>query len=107
MRNRVDYTITMGRDGGAAAHLLHGWSRQEAQFTWTVETESALRLPPPSASNGGFLELLAMPFLAGESLPSQRLAVTVDGALLGRHRLCKPSQLAVYVPPRRPDAGAM
>lgn len=104
MRNRVDYTLTMGRDGGAAAHLLYGWSRQEARFTWAVDTESALRLPSPPAPHGGFLELLAMPFLAGQSLPSQRLAVTVDGALLGEHRLCRPSQLALYLPPRRPAA---
>jgi hypothetical protein len=107
MQNHVDYTITMGHDGGAAAHLLYGWSRQEPRFTWAVETESALRLPRPSAPYGGFLELLATPFLAGGSLPSQRLAVTVDGTRLGEHRLRRPSQLALYVPPRRPDADSM
>jgi hypothetical protein len=107
MRNHVDYTITMGRDGGAAPTLLHGWSGQETGFTWTIDTESALRLPLPSAPHGGFLELLAAPFLAGGSLPSQRLAMTIDGTRLGEHCLYRPSQLAFHVPPRQPNADAM
>jgi hypothetical protein len=83
----------MGHDAAAVPDLLYGWAQREAGFTWSIGTESALRLPQPSAPYGGFLEFTLVPFR------SQRLDVTVNGTRIGATRLDRGSQLAFRVPP--------
>jgi hypothetical protein len=48
-----------------------------------------------------------VPFRAGDQLPAQRLAVTVDDIELGERRIDHPSHLAFYVPPHPWDGDTM
>jgi hypothetical protein len=107
MRNHVGCTFAMGRDGGTAPFLRHGWSSPEPRFTWSIGTESALHLTLPAAPQGGFLELWVMPFRSRPVLTAQRLTITVDGVPSSEFHLRRPGVLAVHVPPRRSDAGPL
>ncbi len=45
MHNRTQFAFTLGRNDPIKPDLLHGWSEQEASFTWMIDAESAVTLP--------------------------------------------------------------
>ena len=68
--------IVFGQQGNATAALGTGWSVPEAGYIWSVGHRSELHLPASPCCD---LELEVAPFVHGDRLRSQRLAVFANG----------------------------
>ncbi len=66
--------------GNARPHLIHGWSRQETEFTWTEGGSSELAFDAPAPGR----YMLCLDAIA---LGQQRLAVTINTELRKKYRL--------------------
>lgn len=84
MKTIVTQNITFGRGGNAEAFQGEGWSHPEQGATWAVGPRSSLRIPTPFAPHGFFLEIDALPFVHRDSLPVQRVIISIDGREAGR-----------------------
>jgi hypothetical protein len=74
--------IVFGAAGNARAYTGEGWSVPDTDHTWTIDDRSVLSFPPPADAEAYRLELDVRPFVSPPELPSQRLSVTVNGALI-------------------------
>lgn len=90
--------IVFGQDGNALPFLYAGWSGLEAGFIWSIGTEASLLLPRLRRAARYVFSLLAEPFLAGDTLPAQSLAVALNGTRLAEIRASAQFILEVEVP---------
>ncbi len=95
---RDERVIDFGRDGNGRAYCLAGWSAPEPTETWSIGAASRLLLPAPERAAPHAMVLKARPLVAGGRLPSQRLAVAVNGVEVGRFVLFRPSIRACRLP---------
>jgi hypothetical protein len=88
------------REIGASGRdcLLDGWHIDAEGLVWSVATTCHLDLPMPSGPGPHNLRLGLSPLLVREVLPSQRMAVIVDGLLLGQFRLHGETALSIALP---------
>jgi hypothetical protein len=72
-------SLRFGSDGNAQRHMGYGWSTPEIGFTWATDDRSLLTLDalPPAANY--WLDMDVAPFVVPPVLPSQRLAVQING----------------------------
>ena len=81
-----------GREG-----LVSGWSTEKKR-TWSVGTESVLRLTCPPPTGDLQIELNLMPFTVAPWLRSQRIAVSVNGHRFGTEHLSGATWLGFRLP---------
>jgi hypothetical protein len=97
-----------GWDSVATPLLGDGWSSPEAGYTWTVGSQSRLRLPATFGGNAPLvLELSLHGFCAPPACESQRLTVMLNGAVLGSATIAQPVTLAFMVPERAAASGVL
>src|SRR4051812_10868121 len=63
-------------------YLREGWANPELRFVWTSAPLSRLEIPKPTGGDC-VLRLVGGPFIVKDRLPSQRLAIAVNGIVLG------------------------
>jgi hypothetical protein len=73
--------------------LVSGWSRPEENHTWTIGTESILRLNYEPGDGDLQIEFGLVPFVANPRPTSQRLQVFVDNRLVCSENLDGPTWL--------------
>lgn len=78
-----ELTIKFGTAGNSLAYLGGGWARSEPEFTWSVGAESHIILPRPADADEYILTFDVVPFVHAPELPSQRLIVSVNDAVVG------------------------
>jgi hypothetical protein len=93
-----DLTINFGTTGNSLGFLGGGWARSEPDFTWGVGAESHLMLPRAGEADELILSLDVIPFVHPPELPTQRLIVSVNDAVLGSTELSRPTLLAYRIP---------
>jgi hypothetical protein len=93
-----DLTIGFGTAGNSLGFLGGGWARSEPEFTWGVGAESHLVFPRVGDADEFVLTLDVIPFVHAPELPSQRLIVSVNDAVLGSTELSRPTLLAYRIP---------
>lgn len=76
-------SIDFGQDGDDACYLGAGWSAAEPGYRWMIGEESELWLENPGEGKSFVLEMELTPFCTQPTVPSQRIAVTVRGTLVG------------------------
>jgi hypothetical protein len=99
--------ITEFRFGGNenTATLLHeGFGEPEVNYVWATGRHSALRLP--ATGEATILILDMNPYIAPPAATQQRIAIGVDGHLLGFVALTQRTALAFSLPPAAPGATA-
>jgi hypothetical protein len=99
MRTTIDRVISFGRAGNAQDCYAYGWSVPETGFTWTDGKAAGLVLPAPNAPFGFFMELFFWVNGGLDGAGTQRLALFVNGAEIGRSVTRHRMRLAWYVPP--------
>ena len=98
MMTSIGEKVTFGRDGDARRHQLYGWNVGEDGFTWTLRQESALSLPKPSSTHGGFVELVLFPLTRPSGPQTQRIRVLINGEYRGETCLASPASVGFYFP---------
>jgi len=78
--------------------LLDGWHIDADGLVWSVATTCHLDLPMPAGPGPHILRLGLSPLLVRDVLPAQRMAVIVDGLLLGQFRLHGETALSIALP---------
>jgi len=81
--HRVDF----GLGGNSEAYLLDGWSHTEQFATWAIGSESMVLLSRRPEDRHLVVEIDLQPFVVPDSLPSQRLAVLVNGRAIAALRV--------------------
>jgi hypothetical protein len=81
--HRVDF----GLGGNSEAYVLDGWSHTEKFATWTIGSESMVLLSRRPEDRHFLLEMDIEPFVVANVLPSQRLAVFVNGRAVAALRV--------------------
>lgn len=89
-----DLTIRFSTSGNSLAYLGGGWARSEPEFTWCLGAESHIVLPRLEAADEYIITLDVVPFVHPPELPSQRLIVSVNDAVVGSSNLFRPTLLA-------------
>lgn len=77
-----DLTVEFRLGGNSDDHRGTGWAEPEGTGAWMLGQQSLLVLPRPEVAGDYRLELNVAP-LTGPGHPSQRLAVSVNGTVLG------------------------
>ena len=93
-----DLMIKFGTAGNSLAYLGGGWARSEPEFTWAIGAESHIILPRPDMADEYILTLDVVPFVHPPELPSQRLIVSVNDAVVGSSNLTRPTLLGYRIP---------
>lgn len=97
-----------GTNGNAAAIRQDGWSVDEPGFTWSMGTQSHLKLPLPEGPGGAYsLEISLNPMLAPPALRRQRLIVEVNGQRLADEQLSSEAVLGMHLPPSLTGSGSL
>jgi hypothetical protein len=78
----VDFKITFGSTGNSGPFLREGWAPAESGYTWTAGAEAGLRFPRPAIPGDYLLRLLVRVFVWQDTLPKQRLTISVNGNAL-------------------------
>ena len=86
-----DLTISFASAGNSLAFLGGGWAQSEDRFTWGVDAESHLVFPRLTPNDDYVLTLDVVPFVHPPGLPSQRLIVSVNDAVVGSADLVRPT----------------
>jgi len=92
-----DLTIKFGTSGNSLAHLGGGWARSEPEFTWCLGAESHIILPRLEPAEEYIITLDVVPFVHAPELPSQRLIVSVNDAVVGSSALFRPTLLGYRI----------
>lgn len=92
--------LSFARGGNGIGSLGEGWSRPEPDFVWSGAHTCRLRLPPVPDTGPLRVLLIGAPFRRPPVLPSQRVAVLVDGAPAGSATMSAMGVLACDIPPR-------
>lgn len=100
MTNVLLATLTFGQGGNARPQLGEGWSHDEPELVWAVGQESRLNLARPVARANYLLELRLFPYVDRDRLPSQRLAIEVNGEDLAGYTLTHAAVLECEIPER-------
>jgi SAM-dependent methyltransferase len=90
--------LTFGRDGNARPLLGEGWAHDEQNFVWAIGTESGMLLPRSAGPAKYLLQIRVIPFLYENYIPSQRLAIVVNGQELASHTLTAAAELECEIP---------
>jgi hypothetical protein len=98
--------LTFGRQGAGDAFTLEGWSLPERGFVWSCASESQVRLPGIQRPGGYVLHITAAPFTHGSDLPSQRVAVSLNGHQVGTARVRDICVLSIPVPAAVASSGS-
>ncbi|MEA2741129.1 MAG: hypothetical protein QOH05_4436 [Acetobacteraceae bacterium] len=93
-----DLTIAFSATGNSLAYLGGGWARSEDEFTWAIGAESHLVFPRLTVADEYVLTLDVVPFVHAPELPSQRLIVSVNDAVVGSTEIARPTLLAYRIP---------
>ena len=93
-------TLDFGASGNARPHLADGWARDEPALVWATGAESRLTLPRPAAEANYLLELSLVPYVFGTVVPSQRLAIEVNGEELAADTLTRGVVMKCEIPQR-------
>ena len=93
-----DLTIKFGTSGNSLAYLGGGWARSEPDFTWCLGAESHIMLPRLEPADEYIITLDVVPFVHAPELPSQRLIVSVNDAVVGSSTLSRPTLLGYRLP---------
>jgi hypothetical protein len=88
--------IEFRRDAGAEPALARGWSRPEADATWSSGKESELALPV-RGSGPWLVRLVVRPYVFKDLLPMQRMTISVGGTELGSVTLTNQAVIEVEV----------
>lgn len=72
-------SLRFGSEGNAQRSMGYGWSAPEPGFTWAIDDRSLLTLEPLPTAAEYWLDMDVAPFVVPSALPSQRLAVHVNG----------------------------
>ena len=91
-------TISFATAGNSLSFLGGGWARSEPDFTWAIDSESHLMLPPMKSADSHVLLLDVVPFIHNPELSSQRLIVSVNETVVGSSELSRPTLLAYRIP---------
>jgi hypothetical protein len=92
-----DLTIKFGTTGNSLAYLGGGWARSEPEFTWCLGAESHIMLPRLEPAEEYIITLDVVPFVHAPELPSQRLIVSVNDAVVGSSTLFRPTLLGYRI----------
>ena len=92
-----DLTIRFATAGNSLAYLGGGWARSEPEFTWGLGAESHIMLPRLEPAEEYILTLDVVPFVHAPELPSQRLIVSVNDAVVGSSTLFRPTLLGYRI----------
>lgn len=85
---RLGDKITFGSGGNSQPYQEDGWCDPEPAFTWSCGAFSSLLLPLRQEVAGDLvLKVEASPFLVAGKLKEQRVAVLLNGRLVGEWRL--------------------
>ena len=93
-----DLTIKFGTSGNSLAYLGGGWARSEPEFTWCLGAESHIVLSRLEPAEEYIITLDVVPFVHAPELPSQRLIVSVNDAVVGSSTLFRPTLLGFRLP---------
>src|SRR4051794_1611879 len=94
-----DLTVKFGTSGNSLAYLGGGWARSEPEFTWCLGAESHIMLPRLEPAEEYVITLDVVPFVHAPELPSQRLIVSVNDAVVGSSNLFRPTLLGFRLSP--------
>ena len=89
--------IHFGTGGEAEQYLGTGWSTAEKGWRWTSETRSDIILPMKKPQSDLVLNLQFFPFLAQDTLDSQRLNISVNGNLVMNYTISHPKSQKIVV----------
>jgi hypothetical protein len=84
---RPETSLRFGLNCDGNAYLAEGWSDPEEGFVWSIGSESRILLSSPIASGDFSLELDLEPHVHPGVRPTQRLAVSANGELIGSVKL--------------------
>jgi hypothetical protein len=104
-KTTIGQTLDFGLDGNAVEFQLDGWSGAEPRFTWSIGMESALAIHRPVAPHGFFIEIKSNSFIRAPEPLTQTLEFILDGNPVARASVDHHAVIAVFVPPRDPEAG--
>lgn len=90
-------TFRFGANEDTASWLGEGWGAPETDYVWAVGRHSVLRLPASTQARTLILDL--NPFIDLPTLVRQRVAIGVDGHLLGFVSLWQRTCLGFPLPP--------
>ena len=91
-------TIQFGVEGNCEQFVTTGWSAPEGGFRWMVGGESELRLDRRFEGGDYIIELEVGPFVAPPLVSSQRLTVSVNGALIGQSTVTHGGRFGYRIP---------
>jgi hypothetical protein len=94
----VALEVTFGTNGNSRAYLREGWSQPEVGFTWTLGSQSRLELPKPAPAGNYMLELRVRPFVWENTVPAQRMTISVNDVSFGGAIVERPDVLKVPLP---------
>jgi hypothetical protein len=98
---RFGETIQLISGSGAGRYLIHGWSALERQYTWATGKSSRIELEiahVPADATDISLRFDLLPFVHGQQLTAQRLAILVNGRRLFKGVLRASGSIDVTVP---------
>ncbi|HUB43881.1 MAG TPA: hypothetical protein VMB73_02750 [Acetobacteraceae bacterium] len=94
----LELTIDFKSSGNSQSYLAGGWARAESDFTWMIGGESQILVRLDPEADAYLLLLDVIPFTHAPDLPSQRLIVSANNAVVGSCSVSRPSILAYKLP---------
>ncbi len=95
MQTQITHSIDFGARGNASDYRLHGWSKADPDFTWTLGNESSIRVPALEAPLGYFVEILLRPVQE----PGQKMSILVNDTVIHETASVTPGMFAYEAPP--------
>jgi len=94
----LELSIDFKASGNSQSYLAGGWARAETDFTWMIGGESQILVRLDPEADAYLLELDVIPFARAPDLPSQRLIVSANNAVVGNCNVFRPSILTYKLP---------